>query len=192
MSKAMSTGRLRPRGLERPTRVGAVAALVALVALVALPASGAGVAPEDINSTRPPTQYVMPGAVLRVTPSYFDAGSRAQVTFRVAQTRRSLKRATLDLTLPASWRKRTAQGARLASVPVSGTGSSSRVRVRRTQRVVRFSFTNGRRHDTGTYTVTDRALPPATYRARFVLRVDGYEAATGTLSVLVYPVPPQQ
>ena len=32
MSKAMSTGRLRPRGLERPTRVGAVAALGALAA----------------------------------------------------------------------------------------------------------------------------------------------------------------
>ena len=185
MSKAISTGRLQPRGLARLTRLGAVAALGALAAL---PATGAGDVPDNINSTRPPTRYVMPGVVLRVTPSYFDAGARTKVTFSVTQTRRSLKRATLELTLPASWRERTAQGARLASVPVAGTGSSSRVRVRRTQRVVRFSFMNGRRDDTGTYTVTDRALPPATHRARFALRGAGYHSVTGTLSVLVLPV----
>jgi len=156
---------------------------------VGVASAGPALAEDDTNNTvRPPTKYVMPGVTLRVTPSFFDAGTRTKVTFSALQTRRSIKRATLELTLPVRWRQSDAQGARLASVPVSGTGSGGRVRVRRNQRVVRFSFTNGRRNDTGTYAVTDRALPPATYRARFVLRIDGYQAATGTLSVLVLPV----
>jgi hypothetical protein len=54
---------------------------------------------------------------------------------------------------------------------------------------VRFSFTNGRRNDTGTYIVTDHSLPPATYRASFALRNGGYTAGTGSLSVVVLPVP---
>lgn len=169
-------------------RGGALAGLVA----VGVTSAGTALAEDDpINDVRPPTQYAMPGFTLRVTPSYFDEGTQSKVTFRVLQTRRSAKRATLELTLPTRWRETTAQGARLASVPVTGTGSSGRVKVRRNQRVVRFSFTNGRRNDIGTYAVTDRGLAPATYRARFVLRVDGYEAGTGTLSVLVLPVAAQ-
>ena len=54
---------------------------------------------------------------------------------------------------------------------------------------MRFSFTNGRRNDSGRYTVTDRELAPATYRARFSWRVDGRRVGYGTLSVLVLPVP---
>ena len=183
MSKPSSTDRLRPRAFARPR-------VVALAALTALGAASAGQARGAVNNTeRPPTRYVMQGAVLRVTPSYFDVGKNKQVTFSVVQTGRRLRRATLALTLPERWRARTQAGTPVATVPLTGTSSSSRVRVRRAGRVVRFSFTNGRRNDTGRYTVTDRALPPATYPMPFVLRVGGYEAAEGTLSVLVLPVP---
>ena len=41
------------------------------------------------------------------------------------------------------------------------------MKVRRIGRVVRFSFTNGRRNDTGRYPVTDHTLPEATYRNPF-------------------------
>ena len=184
MSKPRSTSRSYPRARGRG-RVVAAAGVGAL----ALAGAGQAVA-EDINDTRPPTRYAVPGAVLRVTPSYFDAGTRTKVTFSVTQTRRSVKRGTLTLTLPASWRARTSPGGRTrAAIPLTGSGSSSRVRVRRIGRLVRFSFTKGRRNDIGRYTVTNRDLSPATYRARFSWRVDGYEAGYGTLSVLVLPVP---
>ena len=106
------------------------------------------------------------------------------------QTRRTMKRGVLTLTLPKLWRERPSAGApTYAVVPLTGAGSSSRVRVRRTGRVLRFSFTNGRRNDSGRFTVTDRALPGGTYRAPFALRVDGFQAGTGSLSVVVLPVP---
>lgn len=183
----MSQRSSRSRSHRPARRRGPVVAAAGLAAL-ALAGVGQAVA-EDINDTRPPTRYAIPGAVLRVTPSYFDAGTRAKVTFSVAASRRVGRRATLTLTLPASWRERTSSGRTRAAIPLSGTGSNSRVRVRRTGRLVRFTFTNGRRNDTGRYTVTDRDLPPATYRARFSWRVDGFEAGYGTLSVLVLPVP---
>ena len=184
MSKPIIREGLRPRTFAR-LRVAGVAGLAALGVVVCAEQAVAQVN----NTTRPPTRYVMPGAVLRVTPSFFDVGTNTRFTFSLVQTGRRMRRATLELRLPAVWRGRTPAGAPLATVPLTGTGSSSRVRVRRTANVLRFSLTNGRRNDTGRYTVTDRALPPATYRVPFVLRVDGYEAASGNLSVLVLPVP---
>jgi hypothetical protein len=162
---------------------------VVAVAMGALALAGAGQAiAEDINDTRPPTRFAIPGAVLRVLPSYFDAGANTTFTFTVTQTSRRIRRGTLSITLPAAWRQRAqAGGPTRAAIPLTGRGSSSRVKVRRIGRVVRFSFTNGRRNDSGRYTMTDRDLAPATYPARFDWRVDGYRAAYGSLSVLVLP-----
>ena len=164
-------------------RLAAVAA--AGIAALALAGAGQAVA-EDDNDERPPTRYAMPGAVLRVLPSHFGAGTDASVTFSVTQTSRRIKRGTLSITLPAAWRQRAQEGGPTrAATPLTGTGSSSRVQVRRIGRVVRFSFANGRRNDSGRYTVTDRNIAPATYPARFVWRVDGFRAGYGSLSVLV-------
>jgi hypothetical protein len=184
MSKSRSTSRSYPRARGRGT-------IVVATGLGALALAGAGQAvAEDINDTRPPTRYAMPGAVLHVNPSFFDEGTDATFTFRVVQTSRRIKRGTLSITLPAAFRERSpAGGPTRARIPLTGTGSSSRVKVRRIGRVLRFSFTNGRRNDHGRYTVTDRTLPEATYRSSFKWRVDGYEAASGNLSVLVLPVP---
>jgi hypothetical protein len=164
-------------------------AVVAAAGMGALALAGAGQAvAQDSNEDRPPTRYAMPGAVLRVLPSYFDAGTNTKFTFSVTQTSRRIKRGTLTITLPAAWGERAQEGGPTrAAIPLTGTGSSSRVRVRRIGRVVRFSFTNGRRNDSGRFTVTDRDLAPVTYPARFTWRVDGYQAAYGTLSVLVLP-----
>jgi hypothetical protein len=176
MSKLIPTD--RPHG-----RLAVVAAGMGALAL-----AGAGQAVAQDNDVRPPTRYAMPGAVLRVLPSHFDVGTNTQFTFSVTQTGRRVRRGTLSSTLPAAWRERAQAGGPMrAAMPLTGTGSSSRVRVRRIGRVVRFSFTNGRRNDSGRYTVTDRDLAPATYPARFDWRVDGYRAAYGTLSVLVLP-----
>ena len=108
------------------------------------------------------------------------------------QTARRIRRGTLSITIPSVWRERVrAGGPTHAALPITGTGASSRVKVRRIGRVVRFSFTNGRRNDTGRYTVTDRTLPEATYRNPFRWRVDGFEAGYGNASVLVLPdLPP--
>ena len=164
-------------------------AVVAAAGMGALALAGAGPAiAEDINDVRPPTRYAMPGAVLRVLPSHFDTGTNTTFTFSVTQTSRRVRRATLSITLPAAWRERAQEGGPTrARIPLTGTGSSSRVKVRRIGRVVRFSFTNSRRGDRGRYTMTDRDLAPATYPARFTWRVDGYRAAYGSLSVLVLP-----
>ena len=181
MSKRSSRSRSYPRARGRAT--------VAAAGLAALALAGAGQATaEDVNDTRPPTRYPMPGAVLHVNPSYFDEGTNTAFTFRVVQTSRRVRRGTLSLTLPADFRERAPEGGPTrARIPLTGTGSSSRVKVRRIGRVVRFSFTNGRRNDSGRYTVTDRTLPEATYRSPFSWRVDGYRAAYGNLSVLVLP-----
>ena len=178
--------KLNPR--DHPHRRLAVVAAAGLGA-VALAGGGQAIAEDpNINDERPPTRYAMPGAVLHVNPSFFDEGKNAKFTFRVVQTSRRIKRGTLSITIPAAWRERSpAGGPTRAAIPLTGTGSSSRVKVRRIGRVVRFSFTNGRRNDTGRYTITDRTLPEATYRNPFSWRVDGYEAAYGNASVLVLP-----
>lgn len=171
---------------RRPHRRLAVGAAAGLGA-VALAGAGQAVA-EDVNDERPPTRYAMPGAVLHVNPSFFDEGANTKLTFRVVQTSRRIRRGTLSITLPAAWRERAPEGGPTrAALPLTGTGSSRRVKVRRVGRVVRFSFTNGRRNDTGRYTVTDRTLPEATYRNPFTWRVGGYRAAYGNASVLVLP-----
>jgi hypothetical protein len=167
-----------------------VAAGAALVALTLACAAQAGAEGEgDPLAVAPPTQFALPGVTLHVTPSQVREGTDAKITFRAVQTRRAIKRGTLSLTLPKLWRERPSAGApTYASVPLRGTGSSSRVRVSRAGRVVRFSFTNGRRGDAGSYTVTDRTLPYATYRSSFALRVDG-QTGTGSLSVVVLKAP---
>lgn len=166
-------------------RLAVVAA--AGMGVVALACAGQAIA-EDIDDTRPPTRYAMPGAVLRVLPSHFGAGTNTKFTFSVTQTSRRVRRGTLSIMLPAAWRERAQEGGPTrAAIPLTGKGSSSRVKVRRVGSVVRFSFTNGRRNDSGRYTVTDRDLAPATYPARFVWRVDGFRAGYGSLSVLVLP-----
>ena len=183
MSKPIIREGLRPRTFAR-LRVAGVAGLAALGVACAEQAVA-----QVNNTTRPPTRYAMPGAVLRVTPSFFDVGTNTRFTFSLVQTGRRMRRATLELRLPAVWRGRTPAGAPLATVPLTGTGSSSRVRVRRAARVVRFTITNGLRNDTGRYTVTDRALPPGFYDVPFVLRVDGHVVGSGHAGVLVLPDP---
>ena len=180
MSKLNPTD--RPHG-----RLAVVAA--AGMGVLALAGAGQAIAEDpDITDERPPTRFAMPGAVLHVNPSYFDVGMNTTFTFRVVQTSRRIKRGTLSITLPAAWRERAqAGGPTRAAIPLTGRGSSRRVKVRRIGRVVRFSFTNGRRNDSGRYTMTDRDLAPATYPARFTWRVGGFQAAYGTLSVLVLP-----
>jgi type IV pilus biogenesis protein CpaD/CtpE len=176
--------------LIRADRIAAAAALAALTLACASQALAQGDDQPDPLAVPPPTHYVMPGVTLRVTPSQVRAGTSAQITFRVVQTRRAMKRGTVQLTLPKLWRERPAAAApTYAAVPLTGTGSSGRVRVRRIGQVVRFSFTNGRRNDVGTYAVTDRTLPGGTYHAPFKLSADGYQAATGNLSVVVLPFP---
>jgi len=163
-------------------------AIAAAAGLGAVALAGAGQALAQNNTTRPPPKYVLPGAALHVNPSFFDEKTNTKFTFRVVQTSRRIKRGTLSITIPAAWRERDQEGGPTrAAIPLTGTGSSSRVKVRRIGRVVRFSFTNGRRNDTGSYTVTDRTLPEATYRNPFSWRVDGYEAGSGNASVLVLP-----
>ena len=174
--------------LNRTNRPHARPAVVAIAGAGALALAGPGHATDHINDERPPTRYAMPGAVLHVNPSFFDERTNTKFTFRVVQTGRRIKRGTLSITIPAAWRERaSAGGPTRAALPLTGTAPSSRVKVRRIGRVVRFSFTNGRRNDTGRYTVTDRTLPPATYRNPFTWRVDGFEAGFGNASVLVLP-----
>jgi hypothetical protein len=172
----------------RANRIAAGAALAALALAGAQQAIADG--DGDPLAIPPPTRYALPGVTLHVTPSQVNAGAGAQFTFRAVQTRRTMKRGVLTLTLPKLWRERPSAGApTYAVVPLTGAGSSSRVRVRRSGRVLRFSFTNGRRNDSGRFTVSDRALPGGTYRAPFALRVGGFQAGTGSLSVVVLPAP---
>ena len=167
-------------------------AAAALTALVCAGAGSAIAAPTQPSAptTPPPGIFRLPGATLTVDPTQVLVNTRGKVTFSVALTRR-LDRGRLELTLPAGWLERApADGRTRARVPAQGRPSSRRVRVRRTARVVRFSFTNGRRGDTGRYTATDRSLAPGTYRVRFVLRgEEGYQVADGLASVVVLGLP---
>jgi hypothetical protein len=168
---------------------------LAAAALIALACAGAGsaiAAPAEPSSptTPPPGTFRLPGVTLTVAPTQVLVSTRAKVTFSVALTR-TLERGRLELKLPAKWLERApADGRTRAQMPMLGSASSRRVRVRRTARVVRFSFTQGRRGDTGRYTATDRALAPGTYRVSFVLRgEDGYQVASGVASVVVLGLP---
>jgi hypothetical protein len=167
----------------------AAAALIALACALAGPAIAAPTQP-SAPTTPPPGTFRLPGVTLTVEPTQVLVNTRGQVTFSVALTRK-LDRGRLELTLPAPWLQRApADGRTRARVPVLGSASSRHVRVRRTGRVVRFSFTRGRRGDTGRYTATDRALAPGTYRASFVLRgEDGYQVASGLASIVVLGLP---
>ncbi len=134
--------------------------------------------------TPPPGTFRLPAMTLRIVPTQITVGTQGQMTFSAGLTRR-LDTATLEMTLPRPWlRASPADGRRQARTPLQGSGSS-RVRVRRSGRLVRFTFGQGRRGASGRYTVTDRSLPPATYRLRFVLRIDGRVEATATASVVV-------
>ena len=167
-------------------------AAAAVTALVCAGAGSAIAAPTQpaAPTTPPPGTFRLPGVTLTVEPTQVLLNTRGKVAFGVALTR-NLDRGRLELTLPAKWLERApADGRTRARVPAQGSASSRRVRVRRTARVVRFSFSNGRRGDTGRYTATDRSLPPGTYRVRFVLRgADGYQVASGLASVVVLGLP---
>ena len=158
--------------------------------LIVLGCAGAGsaiAAPSD--DPIPPTgTFKMPGLTLRIEPTQVAFGGREEITFSAALTRK-LDAGTLEVTLPKPWLERSpAGGATRARVPLKGT-TTARVRVRRTARVLRFSFTKGRRGDTGRYTVTDRTLAPGTYRARFVMRGGDFQSVTGLASVVVLGLP---
>ena len=169
-------------------------AAAGLAALVCAGAGQAVAAPSDPTPATPPIPppgtFRLPGVTLRVEPTQVLFATRGKITFSAALTRK-LDRSTLELTLPPQWLRRTpANGPTRARVPVQGSASSSRVRVRRTARRVRFSVTKGRRGDTGRYTATDRSLPPGTYRVRFALRgEDGYQVGSGLASVVVLGLP---
>jgi hypothetical protein len=168
---------------------------VALAALAALAGAGAGQAiaapaddPSPPTTTPPPGTFQLPGMTLRIAPTQITVGTRGQVTFVVALTRK-LEAGTLTLTLPQSWRERSADGRPQVKTPLDGSVSTDRVRVRRNGREVRFSFKQGRRGDVGRYHVIDRSLRPATYRPRAALRIDGREEASATASVVVLGLP---
>ncbi len=164
---------------------------VALAGLVGLACAGAGsaiAAPSD-DPTPPTGTFKMPGLTLRIEPTQVASGGREEIVFSAALTRK-LTAGTLEVTLPKPWLERSpGNGATHARVPLKGSASTGRVRVRRTGRVVRFSFTKARRGDTGRYTVIDRTLGPGTYRAHFALRGGDYQSVTGLASVVVLGPP---
>lgn len=170
----------------------AAAGLAALACTGAAQASASGDVTSPARATDaavPPSgTFRLPGVLLRIAPTQVMVGARSQVRFSATLTR-GLDAGRLELTLPRAWVQSAPDGSPQARTPLHGSASNGRVRVRRSGRVVRFTFTQGRRGDVGRYAVIDRSLPAATYRPRFALRVDGRVEATATTSVVVFGLP---
>ncbi len=133
-----------------------------------------------------PRRYALPPGFLRVSDRELRAGTGEHVTFTVKLSRRAVRRGTLTLTLARPWTGRAAvSDLRYTRAPLRGRGSSRRVRVRRSARAVRFTFTRARRGDAGRYTVDDRGLPAGTYRLAYTWRERGRASRRGTATVRV-------
>jgi hypothetical protein len=161
---------------------------VAAAGLAVLACAGAAHASAPDDVTPPAGTFNLPGMTVRIAPTQITVGTRGEVTFSAVLTRK-LAVGRLELTLPQPWLARSPAGARQAKTPLNGTASTGRIKVRRSGRVVRFSFKKGRRGDVGRYTVSDRSLRAATYRTRFVLHIGERQEATATASVVVIALP---
>jgi hypothetical protein len=162
---------------------------VAAAGFTALACAGAAHASAPDDVIPPAGKFNLPSMTLRIAPTQITIGTRGQVTFSAVLTRK-LAKGRLELILPRPWLGRSpADGARQAKTPLNGTASTRRIKVRRSGRVVRFSFKKGRRGDVGRYTVSDRSLRAATYRTRFVLHIGERQEATATASVVVIALP---
>lgn len=134
-----------------------------------------------------PKTYALPPGTLRVSDTRVQASSGEKVTFTVTLTHHAVANGSLELTLPSPWTGRSGvSGLAFATTPATGSASSSRARVRRTGRVVRFTFTAARRGDSARYTVSDRGLPARAYSLPFRWRENGTVRKTGTVKVTVF------
>ena len=156
-------------------------------ALAGAAAAGGG---QALAATTSPRSYALPPGTLRLSDTRLQASAGERVTFTVKLTRRAVRDGRLELTLPSQWTGRSGvSDLAYASVPSKGTASSSRATVRRSGRVVTFSFKGARTNDSGRYTVTDRGLPARTYALAYRWRAHGVVTRRGSAKVTVFVRP---
>lgn len=132
----------------------------------------------------PPTRYALGAGELRLSDSSVPAASRARLSFTV-RLDRGVRSGRLALTLPRRWTQRSsASGVDYARLPTRGRASSSRTRVTRDGRVVRFAFTAARAGDAGSFAVRDNGIPAGTYRLAFNWREGSSVRRRGTARVV--------
>src|SRR5918997_4893875 len=144
---------------------------------------------QALGADTPPTRFVLPVGVLRLSASELPAASSARVTFSVRLARR-VRAGKLALSLPRLWTQRSpVSGLAYAKLPKRGRASNRRARTSRAARVVSFSFMAARKGDSASFDVRDNGIPAATYRLPFSWREGGRVRARGTARVLLYARP---
>ncbi len=159
------------------------------IACAACLAAGA-VSAQALATAASPKTYALPPGTLGLSDARLQAAAGERVTFTVKLSRRAVDDGRLELTLPRQWPGRSGvSDLPYASVPTKGSASSSRATVRRSGRVVTFSFKQARRNDSARYTVTDRGLPARAYSLPYRWRENGAVRRTGTAIVTVFARP---
>jgi hypothetical protein len=159
----------------------------ALIVCVLCGGAAAATAQAIAAARTSPKSYALPAGTLRVSDTRLQASTGEKVTFTVTLTHHAVDDGSLELTLPRPWTGRSGvSGLAYTTAPAKGSASSSRARVRRTGRVVRFTFAAARPNDAARYTVTDRGLPARTYALPYRWRENGKVRKTGTATVTVF------
>ncbi|MDX6682482.1 MAG: hypothetical protein QOG94_2521 [Solirubrobacteraceae bacterium] len=192
---ALAAGAQATAAAAPPTHAQATAAVAPAVgaqATAAMAPSGAqttaAVAPpthaQATAAVAPPTRYALGAGELRLSDSRLPAGSRARLSFTV-RLHRAVRSGRLTLTLPRRWTQRASPGGlAFARLPARGRASSSRTRVTRDGRVVRFTFTAARARDSGSFAMRDNGIPAGSYRLAFSWREGATVRRRGTARVV--------
>jgi hypothetical protein len=181
---ALAAGAQATAAVAPPSRAQATAAVARPTHAQATAAVALAAGAPATAAVAPPTRYALGAGELRLSDSRLPAGGRARLSFTV-RLHRAVRSGRLTLTLPRRWTQRASPGGlAFARLPARGRASSSRTRVTRDGRVVRFAFTAARARDSGSYAMRDNGIPAGSYRLAFSWREGATVRRRGTARVV--------
>jgi len=135
---------------------------------------------------RPQRDRELPAGRVRLSSAELVAASGSALEVSVVLDR-AVRRATLELTLPALWLARASTGdLPYAAVAARGRGTAKRSDARRSDQTVTFAFDGAQAGDHAEFALRDIGIPAGTYELPFRWTEAGAAGAKGTLEVVFY------